>query len=206
MNKFIISLGLMLIFVGCGPLRATGRAVKGAGKIGWGAAKLTGKAAVFTGKTAFRTGRMAGRGMRTAIYIAQGKQVVPLHRQGQGFYVDVILNGKARGRFLVDTGASKMQISRQMARRLKIDWRRARPVAVTLAGGAVTKGYVVRLKKVQLGPHVKVRNIEAIVLDQDDMELRDGLLGMSFLKHFLFKVDVNGARLILEQRVPVAEH
>ncbi len=203
MNGLIVALGAMFMFAGCGPLRATGQAIKGAGKVGWGAAKLTGKAAVFTGKTAIQTGRVAGRGMRTAIYIARGKQVVPLHRRGQGFYVDVILNGKARGRFLVDTGASKMQISRRMARRLKIDWRRARPVTVTLAGGAVTKGYVVRLKKVRLGPRVKVRNIEAIVLDQDNMDLRDGLLGMSFLKHFLFKVDVNGARLILERRVPL---
>jgi len=190
------SLGLQ----GCSALRTTGKVAKTVGKVGWTTAKITGKVTVMTGKAAVKTGKATSKGVRTVIYIARGKQVIPLRRQGSSLYADVILNKKSRASFLVDTGASKMQISRAMAKELKINVNKGEPAMATLAGGTVVGGRVVNIKQVQVGS-VKVRNIQAVILDHDQMGLQDGLLGMSFLNHFIFKIDIKRAQLILEQQV-----
>ncbi len=195
---FIIGAGLGL--QGCSTVRTIGQVAQAVGKVGWVTAKVTGKATVMTGKIAVKTGKVTSKGVRTAVYIARGKQVIPLQIQGNSLYADVILNKKFRARFLVDTGASKMQISHAMARELKINVNKGEPTVATLAGGMEVAGRVVNIRRVQVG-RVKIKNIQAIVLEHDQMGLQDGLLGMSFLNHFIFKIDIKRRQLILEQRV-----
>jgi clan AA aspartic protease (TIGR02281 family) len=129
------------------------------------------------------------------------RSVVPLIREQKSFFVRVKLNDKLWGKFLLDTGASALQISGKMARRLKVDLSQAQVVPVTLAGGAMVKGKIVTLKSVQIGG-VELTNVQAIVLERDNMDLRDGLLGMSVLEHFVFQIDTQSGELILEERKP----
>ncbi len=203
MKKFLSSIFIIYLcfgLQGCSAIRTTGSIVKGVGKVGWKTAKVAGKATITTGKIAVKTGQVTSKGVRTVIYIARGKQVISLKRQGNSLYADVILNKKFHARLLVDTGASNMQISRAMARKLKINIHKGTPTMATLAGGAVIAGNIVNIKQVQVGK-VRVKNIQAIVLERDQMDLKDGLLGMSFLNHFIFKIDIKREQLILEQRV-----
>ncbi len=181
-------------------MRTTGKVVKTAGKVGWGATKVTAKVAKTTGKVAWKTGKMTNKGMRTMIYMARGKQIIPLEKQGNSLYAKIRLNRKTYAKFLVDTGASQMQISKSMAARLRIKLHKAEKIPVSLAGGHIVSARKVMLKEVRVGS-VRVKNVAAIVLDQDNLDLEDGLLGMSFLNHFRFQIDTRRSELILEQRV-----
>jgi clan AA aspartic protease (TIGR02281 family) len=125
--------------------------------------------------------------------------VVPLEREGKSFFVRLKLNNTASARFLLDTGASAMQVSRAMAKKLKLGKLRAQTVPVMLASGGYVRGHLVEIKEVAIGP-AKVNHVKAIVLDQDNMGLNDGLLGMSFLENFIFSIDTEKGQLILEKR------
>jgi len=184
---------------GCSFLKTTGRTAKAVGEAGWKTAKVTGQGAVVVGKVFVKSGQVVGGGARAVVYMARGKQIIPLHKEGNSFYADVKLNGVYKTKLLVDTGASNMQITQAMARRLRIDPLEGEPVRATLAGGAVVFGRRIILKEVRLG-RVKVKNIEAIVLDGDHRVDDAGLLGMSFLNHFIFQMDTRKSQLILEQR------
>ncbi len=48
---------------------------------------------------------------------------------------------------------------------------------------------------------VRVKNVKALVMEQDNLGIYDGLLGMSFLNHFVFSLDAQKPELVLQQRV-----
>ena len=177
---------------GCAVVKTTGKAVGVVGKAGYHTARLAGKTAVVVGKA-------TGGAAKTVVHIARGTQVVPLERQG-GLVAEVTVNRRVKARFLVDTGATQMQISQSLARRLKIDLRKAVPVPVRVAGGAVVSARSVLLKEVRIG-RARVENVQAIVIDREGAMNYDGLLGMSFLNHFNFQVDTENAKLILRKRM-----
>lgn len=201
---------VLLLSGGCSFLEATGEAVGVVGKVGWTAAKTAGSA-VYTGTSmAGQTANQANKTIsrpegssdkRDTRVSGVRRSVVPLIREQKSFFVRVKINDKLWGKFLLDTGASALQISGKMARRLKVDFSSARTVPVTLAGGVLVKGKMVTLKSVQIGG-VELTNVQAIVLERDNMDLRDGLLGMSVLEHFVFKIDTQNAELVLEERKP----
>lgn len=189
----------LFLLAGCGALRTTGDVVYNVGKVGWGTAKVAGKVVKTTGEVAYKTGSLAHKGARTIVYMAKGKQIVPLEREGNSFYATVVLNRRVHGRFIVDTGASSMQISRSMARRLGVDLSSKNATMVRLAGGYGVKAYAVNLREVKIGG-ARVKNVRAIVLDEDQMGMRDGLIGMSFLENFDFQMNPQKAELILQQK------
>lgn len=197
--KKIFYIVLIFCVCGCSVLRTTGRVAKGVGKVSWGTAKVTGKVLKTTGKVAYKTGQVTSKGVRTVVYMAKGKQIIPLEKRGNSLYTDVKLNRKRRATFLVDTGASSMQISRAMAKSLRINLEKYPLIPVTIAGGHVVGAREVVLKEVRVG-RVRVKNVKALVMEQDSLGMFDGLLGMSFLNHFVFSVDVQRAELILQQR------
>jgi clan AA aspartic protease (TIGR02281 family) len=127
------------------------------------------------------------------------RTVVPLIKEGKSFYVRVKLNDKLWGRFLVDTGASALQISGAMAKKLKLRVEQGPPIPVALAGGAMVAGRLVVLSSVRIGD-ASVENVRAIVLEGDNNGLRDGLLGMSFLENFVFQIDTQRSELVLKKR------
>jgi clan AA aspartic protease (TIGR02281 family) len=206
-SRYFLIIIFVLSFAGCSFLEATGEAVGVVGKAGWTATKTVG-GAVYTGtsmagQTANQTNktmmRDSGKAKVSTVSMDGNRIVVPLERDGKSFFVRLKLNNTASARFMLDTGASAMQVSRAMAKKLKLGTQRAMTVPVMLASGGYVRGHLVDIKEVAIGS-AKVHNVKAIVLDQDNMGLNDGLLGMSFLENFIFSIDTQKGQLILEKR------
>jgi clan AA aspartic protease (TIGR02281 family) len=110
--------------------------------------------------------------------------------------VDVRINGQARGRFLLDTGASTVVLAESMARRAGAQPDTNRTVRMQLADGRVVTGWPVILDTVQVG-EASGRRIEAVVLPSAPAPDLEGLLGMSFLREFTVRVDAASGRVEL---------
>lgn len=109
---------------------------------------------------------------------ADGKsnQKVFLDRGASGrFYVDGEINGRTI-RFVVDTGANVVALTRADAERLGVTISRLRPLLASTAGGA-TKAYRLRLSSLKIG-NIVVRDIQAAVVPA---ATGPSLLGMTFL-------------------------
>ncbi|MGH8727263.1 MAG: retropepsin-like aspartic protease family protein [Burkholderiales bacterium] len=114
-----------------------------------------------------------------AVLSAQTGEVV-LQRNRSGHYV---ADGKINGvnvTFLVDTGATQIALSAELAHELDLDLNHR--VTVTTANG-VASGYATRLRTVSLGP-ITLRDVGAVVTSGIDGETV--LLGMSFLQRLEF--------------------
>jgi clan AA aspartic protease (TIGR02281 family) len=117
--------------------------------------------------------------------------------RGDRLIVKVLINGKETGRFLVDTGASATLLYRGFAERLALG--PAADVGRTksrVADGRTIDAEVVRLDSMQVGKS-RVDGALAIVVPTDEPDF-DGLLGMTFLNHFVARVDTVNGRLVLE--------
>jgi len=80
---------------------------------------------------------------------------------------------------VVDTGASLVVLSTQLARRLGVDWQAGTSAQVQTASGR-SAGRRVRLAQISLGP-LQARDVEAVVIDSDMAYV---LFGNSFLQSF----------------------
>lgn len=127
---------------------------------------------------------------RQAVFADQGKIEVPRGPDGH-FYMTVKVNG-APLRFVVDTGASEVVLTKQDAAQLGFD-----PASLSYIGSASTaNGTVstapVRLDTVTLGPFTD-RNVRAWV-NGGPMDM--SLLGNSYLRRF-GKIEITGDKLVL---------
>jgi aspartyl protease family protein len=109
---------------------------------------------------------------------AVGRRLVLQAGSDQLFHSAGEINGQpVQG--IVDTGASVVVLSAQVARRLGVDWQAGRPVQVQTAASR-SAGRQVRLAQVSLGS-LQARDIEAVVIDSDMPYV---LFGNSFLQGF----------------------
>lgn len=110
------------------------------------------------------------------------------------------IDGKAAGSFIVDTAASVVVLSRRVADRLGLV--AAQPgIRVATAGGIRTV-YPVVLDRVEVQGAVAPHVVAAI---SDELPAGiDGLLGLSFLKHFEVHMDAQAGFLEMVSRAPVA--
>ena len=124
---------------------------------------------------------------------------IPLRSYGASFLVDVILNDKNTFPLILDTGASSVCISRSIADAIGVKPEdEGRTVSVTLANGSKVKGRIVFLNSIEVGG-MRVERVQTVILEvEPDSEIK-GLLGMTYLGNFFFRVDVNGKRLMLEK-------
>ena len=166
-------------------------AAKGTADVAWGVTKVGTKAA-------WETTKFVGRGIKTTVNIIGGKAVVPLHRRGNSMFVSARVNGVS-AILLVDTGATRTQISRSFAKRLGIDLRRADPVMIRTADGRGIEARQVYLREIRVGQAV-VKNVSAVVFVNGKDKEYDGLLGMTFLNEFIFQIDSQKGELILKKR------
>ena len=187
----VIIFGLMFLS-GCTVLKVGGSAVcvtaKVAGKVICTTAKVVGKTAVVTGK-----------GVRTVVNMATGKHTVKLTKYGNSFTTNVLLNRKVKADLIVDTGASDTVISTSLAKKLGIPINKGQNVLCQVADGRTVNGHQVNIREVRVGG-AKVYNVQAVVLDSGEMGSSPGLLGMSFLNNFVFKVDTEKELLVLQKR------
>ncbi|MEI6438215.1 MAG: retropepsin-like aspartic protease [Candidatus Omnitrophota bacterium] len=207
MRKRLLLVFLLMSTAGCAVLEATGEAVGVVGKVGWEATKAVGRV-VYTGtqmagQTANQTNKSLSRQSTSrrdeGIVVSGDKTVVPLEQEGKSYYVRLKINHNVSGRFLLDTGASAVQISKAMAKRLNVLKSKSQAIPVTLAGGAVVAGRLITLDQVKLGG-MTAHHVKAIILDYEHNQSSDGLLGMSFLENFIFQIDTKKNELTLKRR------
>jgi len=125
---------------------------------------------------------------------------VPLTKNGGSFVVHVMLNQERSAQLIVDTGASMTVLSTQVAIDLGILGTTDNELlTVNTAGGSVQVN-MNYLSSLTVGT-AEATNVAVALHDLPDIpEHIEGLLGMSFLKHFLVTLDAEHARLILRPK------
>jgi aspartyl protease family protein len=96
-------------------------------------------------------------------------------------------------RFLVDTGATTVALSKRQARRLELDYELKGIEGMTSTASGIARAYHLTLKKVKVGD-IELNNVEAVIIDSDFPLV--SLLGMSFLN----RVDMTRNGYVLELR------
>ncbi len=132
------------------------------------------------------------------------KQVTMDKQSGQ-MIVETTLNKKVKARLALDTGASVVVLSSKIAASLGIDVSIPASKADDVVEFVLADGRKVEARRVILD-NVSVQGSEiekveaAILFEQEDSVLaNDGLLGMSFLGNFSFKIDQKNSKLVLEK-------
>lgn len=126
---------------------------------------------------------------------------VTFSRQGESIRVNVTLNNKVNAMLMLDTGASVVALRKSTAEKLGINLTDIKPdVKVKLADGQQIEAKQIILESVKV-ENFEANNVEAAVILNEESEVYfgDGLLGMSFLKNFSFKIDQQEKKLILEK-------
>ena len=108
---------------------------------------------------------------------------ITFERQGVHTVVDVKINNRITVPMLVDTGASTITLSKQMATQLGLKINKHNAVDMNIANGEVVRGYHVILDSVSVSG-LKANYVLATILDQAPSEEFQGLLGMSYLENF----------------------
>lgn len=117
--------------------------------------------------------------------------------QGTQVVVDVLLNGRVTAPLVVDTGASITVLTRSVVERLGLSERHmAGVMQMQVADGRVVESQTYNLDSVSVGGHSAQRVLVAVM--PDGALPLSGLLGMSFLKSFVFEVDPKQGRLVLK--------
>lgn len=119
---------------------------------------------------------------------SSGTLVIPRSPDGH-FYVEGEVNHRPVV-FLVDTGASSVAVTTQLARAARLP--AGSPIVLSTAGGT-RSGELVRGVPVKVGPLVSNDTTVTVGLDTERSDA--ALLGQSFLRHF--DVRINGPRMEL---------
>lgn len=124
---------------------------------------------------------------------------VEFSQDSNSITLPVTLNRKVEATLVLDTGASIIMLSRNVAEKLGLDVDKLKPDAkVKLADGREVDAKRIVLENVKV-QDVDADNVDATILLGDTGGPADGLLGMSFLKRFNFKIDHRQQKLILER-------
>ena len=148
-----------------------------------------------TPKEADSPEKVPDKGPPVTAGVAQAEDVViPLYRRHELWLTEVLLNGRVKRYFILDSGASFTLINWQTASELGFvvdEYTPFIPVA-TVSGQIMTP--LVTLKSVQVGG-AELENVEALIYNMPSENA--GLLGNSFLNKFKVVIDTNNERLIL---------
>ncbi len=115
--------------------------------------------------------------------------------------VTVRINDKVDGRFMLDTGASFVTFSEELAGRLNLNASDAEQITVMLADGSSRKVTPIILDSVEVGG-TRLEGVAGAVTPTPPGPDVDGLLGMSFLGQFAVKIDPQNNRLTLSRFNP----
>ena len=120
--------------------------------------------------------------------------------------IDIVLNGKIKGRFGIDTGADFLYIDRKFAfeNKLNIIPQSLRPVTGIKGQSKATP---ISLKSVEIG-EAKLVNVKATAIDLNafikdtSMGIPDGVIGYSILKEFYITIDFPNHTIYMEAEKP----
>jgi clan AA aspartic protease (TIGR02281 family) len=140
----------------------------------------------------------AARSAPAARTSGRGTMRIPFERHGTLMRVEVLLNGRVRAPFFIDTGASGVSIPWTVAQQLGVQINDETPrIQVRTANGIVSEP-VVQLQTVQLGP-ARVENLSAAVSGSMDI----GLLGGAFFNNYVYQVDAAAGVITLKPNANV---
>jgi clan AA aspartic protease (TIGR02281 family) len=130
-------------------------------------------------------------------------KIVPVTLDAQGhFIVDVVLNNNVHAFLVVDTGAPDVILTANIARQLGVDFDGITETYESMFLNGKHKVGIVTLKSMKLG-NLEEKDIKTDVMFEDDKEiegaLRDGLLGLEFLKRFDIALDSKNSTLIFKK-------
>lgn len=141
-------------------------------------------------------------GERLAEYSAEFNELqVPAQALDGGTLVRCVINGRQAGTFILDTGAAIMSLSHAFAEAAGVDLENALPIELVVADGRKVQAHEVVLESVAMGD-ARVEQVRAVVLPGVVRDNIDGLLGMTFLKHFVVRLDGGTGRLLLRRFDP----
>ena len=119
---------------------------------------------------------------------------VNLSRRHELLFAEVILNGRVKQYFTVDTGASFTLINRQTSRDLGLIIDENTPYIPVATVSNIILTPLVTLKSVQVG-NAEVENVEALIYNMPSDAA--GLLGNSFLNKFRVVIDSLNGKMTL---------
>ncbi len=167
-----------------------------------GVANAVGKTVVFTGKTVATTVKGAGKAVMVTtnataktINWLSGSKTIKLERSGNSYYVNVVVNRRHKIKLLLDTGATDIQLPMEFAKKIGVPKWKTHPVRVRVASGAIIQSRGFKIPEVSVHG-VKAKNVSGVVLKNSNT----GLLGMSYLNNFIFKIDTQKKLLYLKRR------
>lgn len=125
--------------------------------------------------------------------------IIPLTRKGRSMFVQVELNEFREATLLVDTGASEVALTPEIAFDLGlID--EDTPEAMYMTANGQVSSYVTTIESIRLGEAIQYEVPVSISKNTALAGLGDGLLGMSFFEHYTVFVDSAKEELHLRPR------
>ena len=119
---------------------------------------------------------------------------VNLYRKHELWLTEVLLNGKVKRHFILDSGASFTLINRQTANELGLTIDEYTPFIPVATVSGVIFTPLVTLKSVQVGK-AELENVEALIYTMPSES--EGLLGNSFLNKFRIILDTASGKMTL---------
>jgi len=120
----------------------------------------------------------------------------------QGVVVSAVINDRVTVSFVVDTGASLVVISQEVADKLNISEKnKGKEISLVLADGKKVPAIPVKLDSIDVHGS-KAKNVLAAVMEDPPASGIDGLLGMTYLNNFIVGIDPGAKKLILEEFNP----
>lgn len=122
---------------------------------------------------------------------------IKLSSEGGVPHVTATINGTVTEQMVVDSGAAIVTVTADLARKLGLQADAgAEEIQLITADGQKTSGRVAHLKTVRVGQFT-VENVECALLPADVKA--DSLLGGTFLKNFVYRMDLGAGVLHLSQ-------
>ena len=129
---------------------------------------------------------------RQSVVQTEGSTIVSAPRDRDGhYYLSLIIND-APIRFVVDTGATDLVLTKEDAVRVGLDPKQLAYLSIANTANGQVRLARVRLDSVQLGD-ITDQNVRAVVNEGD---MRESLLGMTYLQKF-GRIQIEGNRLTL---------
>jgi clan AA aspartic protease (TIGR02281 family) len=127
-------------------------------------------------------------------------QEIEADRQGYHLFVNALLNGRVNARLLVDTGASLVVLSPDIAKELNINVKETEPdIKLVLADGTEVSAKLIKLDNVGV-EEANAKDVDAAIIYKDEaFSGFDGVLGMSFLRLFKFEINLEQNKLVLQK-------
>ena len=124
---------------------------------------------------------------------------VALYKRGSHYLLDAYPNGGEALRLLIDTGASLTVLTPAALNRHNVQFKDTGETRRFNTANGIVEAPVYQLDYLIIGEWT-VDNIAIAVLDLQDDNSAEGLLGMNFLQHFRFFMDQKNKRLRLSLR------